>query len=63
MEKLKTFKVISPEEWSKMQKNYCSKGKHKIRENSFGISFCVICGLISNKGAQLLQDNEKLLIK
>lgn len=60
---MKTSRIINSEQHINMMKNYCSKSKHKIRENSFGISYCVICGLISNKGAQPLQDNEKLLIK
>lgn len=34
------------------RKNY-SQGKHKLKENSFGITWCVICGYLSNKPAPL----------
>lgn len=30
-----------------MNKN-CLKGKHKLRENKFGVVWCVNCGLLSN---------------
>lgn len=29
----------------------CDKGKHKLRENTFGITWCVTCGYLSNKPA------------
>ena len=58
-----SIRIITPEQHSKMVLNYCIKGKHKIRENHFGISFCTICGLISNKPNQSIGPNDQLLIK
>jgi hypothetical protein len=31
----------------------CEKGKHKLRDNSFGITWCVTCGFLSNKPAPI----------
>jgi hypothetical protein len=38
----------------------CKKGKHKLRENRFGVTWCVVCGLLSNKPAEeLLKEEDK----
>lgn len=38
----------------------CNKGAHKIRENRFGISWCTVCGLLSNKSTkEQLKEEEK----
>jgi hypothetical protein len=43
----------------------CQKGKHKLRENKFGVTWCVRCGLLSTTigTAQPLQVDEQLIIK
>lgn len=41
----------------------CAQGKHKIRENKYGVSWCVNCGLLSNKPAEPLKEEDKLLIR
>lgn len=42
----------------------CKKGKHKFRENKFGVTWCVRCGLLSTTigTAQVLEENDKLKI-
>lgn len=42
----------------------CKKGKHKLRENKFGVTWCVRCGLLSTTigTAQALEENDKLKI-
>lgn len=59
-------KIITIDEHNKLKKCHCDKGRHKFRENSFGITWCVICGQLSinNKGIILpLEENDKLIIK
>lgn len=43
----------------------CKKGKHKLRENKFGVTWCVRCGLLSTTigTAQLLKEEDKIIIK
>ena len=42
----------------------CSKGKHKLRENQFGVVWCVRCGLLSTSigGAEKLCDEDKIVV-
>lgn len=41
----------------------CKSGKHKFRTNTFGVTWCVICGLLAhNANAPLLTDNAKIII-
>lgn len=46
--------------YGKLEK--CNKGVHKIRENRFGISWCTVCGLLSNKPAkeQLKEEDREI---
>jgi len=47
----------------------CEKGKHKLKDNDFGITWCVTCGYLSNKPAPIgmyknmnkLQPEDKLI--
>ena len=57
------MRQISPEQWQKMLANNCNKSKHRLRRNNFGITFCCICGLLSNSvNEPLATEDEKLLI-
>lgn len=42
----------------------CSFGHHKIRQNKYGICWCVRCGLLVNSSNtyQLIQETDKLTI-
>lgn len=41
----------------------CKSGKHKLRENPFGVTWCTRCGLLSNSlGAAPLEDGDALII-
>ena len=45
------------------QLQYCSKGKHKLRINKYGVTWCVRCGLLSNsQNEPLLKTEEKIII-
>lgn len=57
-------KIINTETFLKGL-DLCKKGKHKLRENKFGVTWCVRCGLLSTSvgGAQTLDDNDKIIIK
>lgn len=42
----------------------CAKEKHKIRENSFGICWCTICGkLVSPKDYSKFESDDQLIVK
>ena len=58
------MKTITKEQHLKMQKNNCQKGKHKLRENQFGVVFCTICGLLSTSvgNVEKLTDDDKIEI-
>jgi len=57
-------KEINVEEWERMLKNNCNKGKHRLRINKYGITWCIICGLLSNSpNAIPIGKNESLSIK
>lgn len=55
---------ITKEQHSKMLE-LCKKGKHKLRENSFGVVWCVKCGLLSTTigNCPKLDEDDKLIIK
>jgi hypothetical protein len=59
-------KVISIEEHIKLKRCHCDKGKHRFRENKFGVTWCVICGLLSINNLGLvkpLEEDDKLIIR
>lgn len=55
---------VDREQYKKMI-NLCQKGKHKLRENSFGVVWCVRCGLLSTSvgNSQILVDEDKVLVE
>lgn len=55
-------RYITKEGYQKLLSLNCNKQKHRFRTNHFGITWCTICGTISNKFAQKLQENEQLII-
>jgi Zn ribbon nucleic-acid-binding protein len=56
-------KVITQEQFVKGLA-ICSKGKHKLRENDFGVVFCVRCGLLSTSvgNAEKLTADDKVIV-
>ena len=54
---------INKEQFSKGL-TICSKGKHKLRENQFGIVWCTRCGLLSTSvgSAEKLSDDDKIVV-
>lgn len=58
--------VITKSDYIALKSFHCDKGKHRFRENPFGITWCVICGQLSvnNHGlVLLLQEEDKLIIR
>lgn len=54
---------ITNDAFEKIQAN-CKKGKHKLRENNFGVCWCVKCGLLSTSvGASSKLEEDKIIIK
>ena len=39
----------------------CNAGKHKLRTNRFGVTWCVYCGVLSNADAEPLTEEDKVL--
>lgn len=58
------MKTITKEQFANGLK-ICQKGKHKLRENEFGIVWCVRCGLLSTSvgSAEKLNSDDCLIIK
>lgn len=40
------------------RRDNCNKGKHKLKDNTFGITWCVICGYLSNKPSGIPLEEE-----
>lgn len=54
---------IKKSDWFKSL-NLCAKGKHKLRTNHYGVTWCVRCGLLSNtQNAQVLDQDEVLIVE
>ena len=57
------MKVINHERHKLLLERYCNKGKHRLRENNFGVTWCVICGLLSNgEVPDKLTEEDKLFV-
>ena len=41
----------------KKMKKICEIGKHRLRTNKFGVTWCIECGILSNKPAKPLDKN------
>ena len=55
---------MSREEYLKLIKNRCSKDKHRVRENTFGICWCTICGkLVQPRDYKKLVESDKINVK
>ena len=39
---------MTKEHFNKLKTN-CQSGKHKFRDNNFGVTWCVVCGQLSLK--------------
>ena len=57
------MRQITREIYNKMLQNNCNKSKHRFRTNDFGITWCTICGLLSNKPADKASNEDLILIK
>ena len=58
------MKTITKEHLKMLKNNNCQKGKHRLRENQFGVVFCTICGLLSTSvgNVEKLTDDDKIKI-
>ena len=56
------MKQVSKEQWYRMLDLNCRRDKHRLRMNKFGVTWCVICGMLSNKPADPATEDETLLI-
>lgn len=56
------MKKVDRDAWIK-NLSLCQKGKHKLRVNKMGVTWCVRCGLLSNTpNADVLQEDDKIII-
>jgi hypothetical protein len=44
----------------KLMLKKCNSGKHKLRIDHFGVTWCVYCGVLSNADAEPLTDDDKV---
>lgn len=56
------MKRISKETWYRMLDRNCRRDKHRFRTNKYGVTWCVICGMLSNKQADPATEEDHLLI-
>lgn len=55
---------VTSEKLEILRKRNCGKGKHRIRENKFGVCWCVLCGLLtSTVNAVPLEEDERITVK
>lgn len=60
---MKTKRIITSEQFQSGIK-ICKTGKHRLRVNPYGVTWCIKCGLLSNSvGEKPLEDEEALQIK
>lgn len=57
------MREITREIYNRMLQNNCNKSKHRLRTNNFGVTWCTICGLLSNKLADKISDEDLILVK
>ena len=54
------MKTITKLDWIKLKSHNCDKGKHRLRTNKFGITWCTICGNLSTSiGSENLEKKMK----
>ena len=56
------IREISVQDWLILKSRNCDRGKHRMRTNKYGVTWCVICGKLGTGVAEDLKDNESLLI-
>lgn len=54
---------ISYQDWLILKSRNCDRGKHRMRTNKYGVTWCVICGKLGTGVAEDLKDYEGLIIK
>ena len=55
--------IITQEKHQLLMGRNCNKGKHRFRENNFGICWCVLCGMLGTTNtAPKLEENDKITI-
>lgn len=56
------MKILNEKQRANVLKK-CNAGKHKLRTNHFGVTWCVYCGVLSNADAEPLVEEDKVLYK
>lgn len=54
------MKILNQTQRQNHLKN-CQSGKHKLRTNRFGVTWCVYCGNLSNADSEPLEEDDKVL--
>jgi hypothetical protein len=58
----KVEKLVKTKEHYWKLRELCSKGKHKLRDNAFGMTWCVVCGQHSTKSCGVpLKEEDKII--
>lgn len=58
------MKTITKEQHILLLERNCNKGKHRLRTNQFGVTWCVICGKLANGDAPAdnLKEEDKIRV-
>ena len=58
------MRIITREQHRNLLDRNCNKGKHHLRTNKFGISWCTYCGLLSTTvgAAEPMQEDDRIKI-
>jgi hypothetical protein len=59
---VKVVKVVQTLEHYWKLREQCSKGKHKFRDNNFGVTWCVVCGQHSTSPSNIPLKPEECII-
>lgn len=54
---------MKPEDYRKSCQVFVTKGKCKVRENSFGVCWCVRCGKLHSDAAEKLKPEEQIIVR
>ena len=58
------MRIINRQQYQNLLDRNCNKGKHHLRVNRYGVTWCTYCGLLSNTVgvAEPATENDSLLI-
>ena len=53
---------MNKQNYQKLLSIRCNRSKYKFRENKFGVTWCIIYGLLGSNTSQKLEEIDKIII-